>query len=100
MTINQRRFEETIVSDPASVKALPDDHPAVVEHRPLFPTMVVSAQERDLLFAIDYEVAEANARILASDRGIKRYEALTAIYSRLLAPKKSAKAKRHVEASA
>lgn len=41
----------------------------------------------NLLLAIDYEVAEANARILASDRGIKRYEALTAIYSRLLTPK-------------
>lgn len=46
----QRRFEETIISDPGSVKPLPDDHPAIIENRPLFPTMVVPAKDRDRLF--------------------------------------------------
>lgn len=46
----QRRFEETIISDPGSVKPLPDDHPAITENRPLFPTMVVPAEDRERLF--------------------------------------------------
>lgn len=46
----QRRFEETIISDPGSVKPLPDDHPAITNARPLFPTMVVPAEDRERLF--------------------------------------------------
>lgn len=43
--IRQRRFEELPTANPEAVVALGDDHPAILQSKPLFETMVVSASE-------------------------------------------------------
>jgi hypothetical protein len=43
LKIRQRRFEEQPIARPEAVRDLLDQHPAILEQRPLFPTQVVTA---------------------------------------------------------
>lgn len=44
-TVRQRRFEDLPTANPQAVVALGDDHPAILQGKPLFETMIVSASD-------------------------------------------------------
>lgn len=48
--VRQRRFEELPSPDPATVTALADDHPAILQRLPLFEGTVVSAETSPRIF--------------------------------------------------
>lgn len=48
--VRQRRFEELPLPDPADVKALAADHPAILQRLPLFEESVVNAKDSPRLF--------------------------------------------------
>lgn len=59
-----RRFTEVKPLDPAGVKALADDHPAVVEGRALFPTRRAAALEQDRVLVSGKNSRKIGAKVM------------------------------------